>query len=362
MDIPPEFRLDDYDYDLPDSFIAQHPEDQRDESRLMIVSSPERLEHRTFNEIKTILEPGDVLVVNETKVSAFHLDGIKADSGIDVHCLFTECVNPQNNEYEVLAKPLRRLKMGTKLIFSEKLHGLVTHKVPASCRMRLFSPGGEGEVENLIKDHARPALPPYIKRSSEDDHTSDWLRYQTVYAQKSGSIAAPTAGLHFSRELLESLVKKGIIVQKINLRIGIGTFRPVRVDDVREHQMEQEYFEIPERVLEAIELCQREKRRLFAVGTTVIRALESGFSVESDADKNRSGKTGLFIYPGYRFRFDYHGMITNFHLPRSTLLLLVSAFAGKDTIKRAYREALERQYRFYSYGDAMLLLKEGKVL
>ncbi|MFZ5631373.1 MAG: tRNA preQ1(34) S-adenosylmethionine ribosyltransferase-isomerase QueA [Bacillota bacterium] len=341
-------KVSDFDYYLPDRLIAQDPLLRRDESRLMVVRRDRDVfEHRRFKDILEYLRPGDVLVLNDTKVIPARLIGIREGSGGQVEVLLLrekeECL------WEVLVRPGRRVRPGTALIFGEGiLKGKVLENIGEGGRLVRFE--SAVPFKEALDKIGRMPLPPYIKK-----YPADPQRYQTVYARREGSVAAPTAGLHFTGELLDEIRSAGVRVVTVLLHVGLGTFRPVKVRDVEEHHMHEEYYEISREAAGALNAAtQSRSGRIIAVGTTTVRCLEAG------ADKLGRvrpgyGYTDIFIYPGYRFRM-VEGLITNFHLPRSTLIMMVSAFAGRDKILRAYRQAVDRQYRFFSFGDAMLLL------
>jgi len=325
-------RLSDFDYHLPKELIAQYPLDQRDEARLLILDrAKHKIEHRVFKDIQGYLKKEDLLVLNDTKVLAARLMG-KRKTGGNVEILLLGRKNGLT--FRALVRPAR-VKIGDEIFFEPSG---ISCKLIAKNEV-VFTAQDEKEIYALGK----MPLPPYIKREAED---KDNVYYQTVYAAYDGSIAAPTAGLHFTKELLNSL-KCGLAY--ITLHVGYSTFKPVKAENILEHSMEPEEFAVPEKSAQAIENVRVKGGRIFAVGTTACRALESfGQGV-------KEGSTNLFIYPGYKFKL-VDGLLTNFHLPKTTLFMLVCAFGGTDLIKRAYAEAVEKQYRFYSYGDAMLIL------
>jgi len=337
-------RAEDFDYALPPDRIAQHPVEPRDHARLMVLHRDSgKLEHRRFYEVVDYLRRGDVLVINETRVFPARLVG-KRPSGGKVELLL---VRPLGRDtWEALAKPGRKVRPGERLLFGEgKLTGEVVERTEGGKRVVRFS----GDLEAL-RNLGQVPLPPYIRRSPIPE---DRKRYQTVYARVEGSVAAPTAGLHFTEELLGRLREKGVEVVPIVLHVGPGTFRPVR-GEVSEHRMEAEYYEVSPRAAEVVNLARGKGGRVVAVGTTSVRTLET-VADEEGRVRPGSGWTELFIYPPYRFRV-VDALITNFHLPRSTLLMLVAAFAGRERVLEAYMEAVRLGYRFYSYGDAMLII------
>ena len=341
-------RLEEFDYYLPRSYIAQYPSSQRGESRLMVLRREEgTIEHCQFSDITGYLRAGDLLVMNNTRVIPARLIG-KKESGGKVELLLIPSRNGSQGEWRVLTKKLGKAEIGRRIEFGEGVYGEVKECKGGKGKIS-FS--GEKSTEDLLQRFGHVPLPPYIKR---EDEPLDRNRYQTVFAEKDGSIAAPTAGLHFTHPLLQSLKEKGIRLTFITLHIGPGTFLPVKVDRVEEHSMEAEWVEISEKAAGEINETKKRGGRVISVGTTTTRSLES-FADEKGRIQPEKGDASLFIYPGYRFRV-IDGLLTNFHLPKSTLIMLVSAFSGKDLTRRAYREAIEKEYRFYSYGDAMLIL------
>ncbi|MFW5999751.1 MAG: tRNA preQ1(34) S-adenosylmethionine ribosyltransferase-isomerase QueA [Halanaerobiaceae bacterium] len=339
-------RVEDYDYHLPEGLIAQKPADRRDESRLMCLDRESgEIEEIVFKEILERLRPNDLLVLNDSRVIPARLFGEKEPTGTTIEILLLDELG--ENKWEVLVKPGRRAKKGVEISFGDGLMwGRVKEYTDFGGRVMEFD--CEGEFENVINRLGKLPLPPYIKEDLDNPE-----RYQTVYAKKKGSVAAPTAGLHFTRELLDKIRDKGVGVEYITLHVGLGTFRPVREERVEDHEMHAEYYELGEETARKINRCQQKEGRVLAVGTTVTRTLE-GVARKNGEIKPDKGWTDIFIYPGFDFRV-IDGLITNFHLPRSTLLMLVSAFAGREKVLRAYREAVEREFRFYSLGDAMYI-------
>lgn len=332
-----------FDYHLPSELIAQEPVEPRDAARLMVVRRVTgAIEHRRFRDLPEYLEPGDVLVVNETKVIPARLVG-QLPTGGKVELLLVR--SHSAGVWEALVRPARKVKRGCRLDFGE-LVGTVLEELPEGRRVVEFR--GEGEVEEVLKRLGQVPLPPYIRRPAPME------RYQTVYARCEGSVAAPTAGLHFTPELLATLGRRGVEVAPLVLHVGPGTFRPVRTKTVEDHRLEEEYYFLPEATVKKIEAAREARRRVVAVGTTVVRTLE-GVASRFGRLEPGEGWTDLFIYPGYRFRV-VDALITNFHLPRSTLLMLVCAFGGRERILEAYQVAVAERYRFYSFGDAMLIL------
>ena len=338
-------KTKDYFYELPERLIAQHPAQRRDQSRLMVVHRKDGIEHRIFSDIVDYLHAGDVLVVNETAVIPARLHGVRETTGAHVELLLLKQTG--NDQWETLVRPGRRVKEGEWLSFGEgQLRCKVLSRTDAGGRVVKFV--YEGEFYAVLDALGEMPLPPYIHEKAEDP-----TRYQTVYAKETGSAAAPTAGLHFTPELLEKIQQKGVILAKVLLHVGLGTFRPVSEDDLTKHVMHAEYYEISARTAEQINQARRRGGRVVAVGTTSVRVLET-VAKEDGMLYEQSGWTDIFIYPGIRFKL-VDALITNFHLPESTLLMLVSAFAGRERILQAYQTAVEEEYRFFSFGDAMYI-------
>ncbi|MEA2691585.1 MAG: S-adenosylmethionine:tRNA ribosyltransferase-isomerase [Acidobacteriota bacterium] len=344
-----------FDYELPEAAIADRPA-PRGESRLLVVSREGDQRHRQVRDLPALLRPGDLVVVNDTRVIPARLFGRRAGAGAEgegggrIELLLVE--KRSDREWEALAKPGRRTRPGTVIEF-QGLTAEVLAKREDGRHLVRFSEPVEGHLDRL----GHIPLPPYIKRP---DDPADRERYQTVFAKNPGAIAAPTAGLHFSEELLVELRGKGIEVASVTLHVGIGTFKPVTAELVHEHRMESERYVVPEETATAIAQTQARGGRVVAVGTTVVRTLESAALIGEGEVLPGAGSTELFITPGFRFQV-VDVLLTNFHLPRSTLLMLVSAFAGRDRVLAAYREAVALGYRFYSYGDAMLAERSGSV-
>ena len=337
------YRISYYDFELPKELIAQYPSPKREESRLLVLRrDPFAIEHRIFREIVEYLSPGDVLVLNKTRVIKARLRGRRISTGGKVEILVTEI---KGNEIVAMVRPGRKARPGEAIEVGGEILEVLEYLEGGKRVMRLKL---EMEPLEFLEKYGETPLPPYVRRPPEE---IDSERYQTVFAEVPGSVAAPTAGLHFSRELLEEIRGRGVAITYVLLHVGPGTFRPVKVEDVRQHKMEGEYFEIEEETCSLIKEAKAAGKRVISCGTTVTRALETWKLGEGPA----GGYSELFIYPPYRFRV-IDGMITNFHLPRSTPLLLVSALAGRDKIMKAYQEAIERRYRFFSYGDAMLII------
>ena len=341
-------KLTDYDYDLPEALIAQQPCPQRDGSRLMVVDRQKRKIHHTqFSQIGEFLPTRSLLVINETKVIPVRLIGRKLPTGGKIELLLTR--QKGENTWEALVKPGRRVTHGTRITFGE---GALTGKVLAKSSLGLYTVRFKynGDFEEILAQVGRVPLPPYIKR---EPSRTDKEEYQCVYAKEAGAIAAPTAGLHFTLALLDKLKRDGIHRVTLTLHVGLGTFQPVKVENIEMHKMHSEYFELSQASASQINTAKGEGRKIVAVGTTSVRTLET---VASDCSVDSyQGYTDIFIYPGYQFKV-VDALVTNFHLPKSTLLMLVSAFAGREFIFEAYQEAIAQKYRFYSYGDAMLIL------
>ncbi|MGC9317496.1 MAG: tRNA preQ1(34) S-adenosylmethionine ribosyltransferase-isomerase QueA [Armatimonadota bacterium] len=337
-------RVSDFDYELPPDRIAQYPSDRRDASRLLELDrTTGEVTHRRFPEIADLLHPGDVVVLNDTRVIPARLIGRRPTGG-RVELLLLEPV--AGDRWRALGRPGRALRPGRTVRFGG---GRLTATV-LDCEdhgVRVVELRHERELLPLLEEIGVPPLPPYIDREAEE---SDRRRYQTVYARRPGAVAAPTAGLHFTEGLLERIRERGVSVVSVTLHVGLGTFQPVRAERVEQHTMHAEQFRVPEGAARTI---NSRHGRLVAVGTTVMRTLETAAD-EAGVIRPGSGRTELFIYPGYQFRA-VEAMLTNFHLPRSTLMMMVSAFAGREKIMAAYQEALEQGYRFYSYGDAMFI-------
>jgi len=348
--------LSDFDFVLPDELIAQTPPAERGASRLLALdrTTGSFSDHR-FRDLPALLEPGDLLVVNDTKVFAARLLGRRLPGGGQAECLLVRRLGAgaDGERWEALVHPGQRLKEGSRLEFGDdahRLHGeICARRFHGRRLVRLWSE--RGSVSDLVDRIGHVPLPPYIKRP---DDAADRDRYQTIYATSRGSIAAPTAGLHFTPDVLAALETRGVERVAITLHVGYGTFQPIRSARVADHEMDAERYDVSAAAAEAITRALREGRRIIAVGTTSVRTLES-LSVTADGSVDASeGATALYIVPGHRFRI-VSGLLTNFHLPRSSLLVLVSAFAGRDHVLAAYNHAIQQRYRFYSYGDAMLI-------
>ena len=340
-------KVTEFDYELPEELIAQTPIKKRDESRLMVLNRKEQtIEHKIFKDIIDYLKPGDVLVRNNTKVIPARLYGRK-ETGAKVEFLLLN--NIEGDIWESIVRPGNKLHVGAKVIFGDGiLEAKILEVMPGGTRKVEFK--YDGIFNEILDKIGLMPLPPYIHESLKEKD-----RYQTVYAKYDGSAAAPTAGLHFTPELLEKIQDKGVEIANVTLHVGIGTFRPVKEDTVEAHKMHSEHFYIKQEDVDKINKAKQEGRRVIAVGTTSCRVLESIADENTGMVKTIEDDTEIFIYPGYKFKC-IDGLITNFHLPQSTLLMLVSALAGKEFIMKAYKEAVKERYRFFSFGDAMFIM------
>ena len=341
-------KTDDFDYYLPENLIAQTPINKRDESKLMVLNKETgTIEHRHFADIIDYLTPNDVLVLNDTKVMPARLIGQKEDTNGHIELLLLK--NTQNNIYECLCKPAKRVKVGTIVTFGDGILKAKCIEVKEE-GIREFEFLYDGIFYEILDKLGEMPLPPYIHKKLKDKN-----RYQTVYAKNIGSAAAPTAGLHFTQELLEKLKNKGITICYVTLHVGLGTFRPVNVEDVTTHKMHSEFYTINEETAKILNQAKKEGKNIVSVGTTTTRVLETVMN-QYQTFKACSGYTSIFIYPGYQFKA-VDSLITNFHLPKSTLIMLVSAFCSKEIIMNAYSEAIKNNYRFFSFGDSMFIKK-----
>jgi S-adenosylmethionine:tRNA ribosyltransferase-isomerase len=352
--------VSDFNFDLPEDLIAQQPSAERGQSRLLVLGRDTgAIQHERFPAIVNVLQPGDLLVLNDTRVFPARLLGHRVPSGGAVECLLVrriDATTPDGSEtWEALMHPGQKLKPGAHVRFDgadASVHGEVLEQRFFGRRtVRVWTDSGL-DVAQAIERIGHMPLPPYIHRR---DEPADRDRYQTVYARDRGSIAAPTAGLHFTQVLLDALAARGVRQTAITLHVGYGTFKPVRVEEVDEHEVDAEQFTVPDDAARALTEAVRDGRRIVAVGTTTTRALESLTIAADGRVLPATGETRLFIHPGHQFRM-VSGLVTNFHLPQSSLLMLVAAFAGRDHVLAAYREAVAQRYRFYSYGDAMVIL------
>ncbi len=337
------FKLEDYNYYLPSDYIAQEPVIPRDRCKLMIINRRDgKISHHVFYEIAEFLDEGDHLVLNDTRVIYARLKG-KKKTGANVEVFLLKEISPY--VWETLVKPGKRLKKGAIIDFSGIMEGEIVEVKNEGIRVVKFK--AEDSFKEAIKKVGEVPLPPYIKKKIEDEEL-----YQTIYSKKEGSVAAPTAGLHFTKELFEKLSRKGVEISYITLHVGIDTFKPIMTEDIRDHKMHKEYFEVLPEVAEKINKTKERGGRIIAVGTTTVRTLES--MAKNGKILPGYGETDLYIYPGYKFKL-IDGIITNFHLPKSSLLVMMAAWMGKDLLFRAYNEAIERRYRFFSFGDAMFV-------
>lgn len=338
-------KLSDFDYELPEELIAQTPIKTRDQSRLMVLDKKTgEVAHKHFYDIKSELHKGDVLVLNDTKVIPARLIGTKEDTGAVIELLLLKDLG--NNIWECLSRPAKRLKVGTIVTFQDKLKAeVVEKKEEGIVHVKLLY---EGILMEILDELGMMPLPPYIHEKLEDKD-----RYQTVYAKNIGSAAAPTAGLHFTEELLEELKSMGVEILFVTLHVGLGTFRPVEEENILEHHMHTEFYQMNKEVADQLNKAKKEGRKIYAVGTTSTRTLETIMHKYHEF-RECSGNTDIFIYPGFKF-MAIDGLITNFHLPKSTLLMLVSALSSREIILNAYKEAVKEKYRFFSFGDAMFI-------
>ncbi|GAB5046361.1 tRNA preQ1(34) S-adenosylmethionine ribosyltransferase-isomerase QueA [Thermodesulfovibrio sp. TK110] len=343
-------KITELDYPLPEDLIAQKPLSERDKARLLVLHKQTgQIEHKIFSEIVEYLCEGDMLIINNTKVIPARLIGKKPTGGtIEILMVRQKEASPQNVVWEVMTKGRYEGE-----VFIDEIKAEIRTNCDGKQIIFRMTPQ---DVKKLIDEKGFMPLPPYIKRQPDE---SDRKHYQTVYAKANGSIAAPTAGLHFTEELLENIAKKEVKLREITLHVGVGTFKPIKVENLKEHKMESEYFEMERALIEEIYSVKKRGKKIFSVGTTTTRALEgyaSGMYEDMGSDEHKiRGKTDIFIYPGYNFKI-VDALITNFHLPRSTPLALVYAFCSSEKVKKAYMEAIEKGYRFFSYGDAMLII------
>lgn len=338
-------NISDFDYFLPEKQIAQVPADPRDSSRMMVLSpKTQTIEHRHFYQLDEYLMDGDVLIFNDTRVIPARLIGVRQPTGGKAEVFLLRQL--ERDRWEVLVKPGKKMRVGSVIAFGHELSCEVLAHTDFGGRIVKFS--YEGIFEEILDRLGTMPLPPYIHETLEDPE-----RYQTIYSREKGSAAAPTAGLHFTESLMDRLRKKGVHLGFVTLHVGLGTFRPVQVDEIEDHVMHSEFYSIPTETADLIRMAKQEGRRVVAVGTTSIRTLESA-AVDHGMIEAKQGWTNIFIYPGYQFKI-VDAVITNFHLPKSTLIMLVSAFAGREFTLQAYRTAVEENYRFFSFGDAMLI-------
>ena len=348
-------KLSNFTYDLPKELLSEYPSDQRDESRLMVLHRDSgKIEHKTFKDVINYFEDGDSFVLNNTKVFPARLMGNKEKTGARIEVFLLRELSKEQRLWDVLVDPARKIRIGNKLYFGDDdslVAEVIDNTTSRGRTLRFLYDGNYEEFREKLLELGQTPLPKYIKRDEED---FDKDRYQTIYAKNVGAVAAPTAGLHFSKHLLKRLQIKGINLAELTLHVGLGTFNPVEVEDLSKHKMDSEELMINDEVVNIVNTTKQNKRKVCAVGTTVMRGLES--SVSSTGTLNTYvGWTHKFIFPPYEFNIA-NSLITNFHMPKSTLLMMVSAFAGYDFMMEAYNEAVKEKYRFYSYGDAMLIL------
>lgn len=341
-------KTSDYFYELPEELIAQTPVEPRDHSSMLVLDRETgKTQHKHFYDVLDYLKPGDCLILNDSRVLPARIFGTKKDTGAHVEFLLLKCVG--NNKWETLVKPGRKAKVGAEFVFSlGVLEGKITDVLEDGNRIIDFS--CEGNFYTILEELGKMPLPPYITAELKDQE-----RYQTVYSHELGSAAAPTAGLHFTKELLKKIEEKGVKIGYVTLHVGLGTFRPVKAENITEHKMHSEHYHLPKETADLINETKKNGGRIIAVGTTSCRTLESVATFNDGKILESDGWTSIFIYPGYEFKV-LDGLITNFHLPESTLIMLVSAFAGYEHVMAAYKEAVEKRYRFFSFGDAMLII------
>jgi S-adenosylmethionine:tRNA ribosyltransferase-isomerase len=343
-------KLEEFDYKLPPGLIAQHPAAARDISRMMVLNRRNKsIEHKHFYDIIDYLGPDDLLVMNNTRVIPARIFG-KKETGGRVEIFLTRCVD--DTHWQCLLRPQKRIRTGTKIYLNPETFVETMHK-DTEDKWIISTPDN---FEKILCDVGTMPLPPYIKREPENPYVKeDGERYQTVYAKEPGAVAAPTAGLHFTSDILQNLQKKGVQSTELTLHVGLGTFKPVKCENIEDHVMHAEYYSISEAAANTLNKARKDGKRIIAIGTTSIRTLETVAQANNGNIISGTGWSKIFIYPGYQFQV-IDACLTNFHLPKSTLIMLVSAFAGKDLVFEAYQKAIESNYRFYSYGDCMLIL------
>jgi S-adenosylmethionine:tRNA ribosyltransferase-isomerase len=347
-------KLSEFKFDLPEEAMATHPTENRDESRMMVLHrSTGKIEHRVFKDILEYFDDGDVMVVNDTKVFPARLYGNKEKTGAKIEVFLLRELNKDIHLWDVLVDPARKIRVGNKLYFGESdlVAEVIDNTTSRGRTIKFLFDGSDEEFYKTINDLGETPLPKYIKREAEPE---DRERYQTVYAKNVGAVAAPTAGLHFTKEVLKRLEIKGVDVTPLTLHVGLGTFRPVDVEDLTKHKMDSENFMVPAETVEMVNRALDNKKRVCAIGTTTMRALESSVSANNRLKVNE-GWTDRFIFPPYDFKIA-NSLITNFHMPESTLLMMAAAFGGYELVMEAYAQAVKEKYRFFSYGDVMLIL------
>jgi S-adenosylmethionine:tRNA ribosyltransferase-isomerase len=348
-------KLSHFGFKLPEELLAEHPSDIRDEARLMVLDRKKQtIEHKLFKDLIDYFDEGDVMILNNTKVFPARLYGNKEKTGARIEVFLLRELNEEQRLWDVLVDPARKIRIGNKLYFGDDdmlVAEVIDNTTSRGRTLRFLYDGSYREFRQKLTELGETPLPKYIKRAVE---LEDQERYQTIYAKKEGAVAAPTAGLHFSKHLIKRLEIKGVHLPEVTLHVGLGTFNPVEVEDLSKHKMDSEEIEIEENAVQIINNAIKTKKRICAVGTTTMRAIES--SVSSSGTLNEyTGWTNKFIFPPYEFSIA-NCMVTNFHTPKSTLLMMVAAFAGHDFTKKAYEEAIKEKYRFYTYGDAMLII------
>jgi len=348
-------KLSHFNFELPDELLAEYPSENRDESRLMVLNREKQtIEHKQFKDLIDYFNEDDVMILNDTKVFPARLFGNKEKTGARIEVFLLRELNAEQRLWDVLVDPARKIRIGNKLYFGDDemlVAEVIDNTTSRGRTLRFLYDGSYEEFRKKLTQLGQTPLPKYINREVEPE---DEERYQTIYAKKEGAVAAPTAGLHFSKHLLKRLEIKGINFAEITLHVGLGTFNPVEVEDLSKHKMDSEEIIIPTQTADTINTALKEKRRICAVGTTAMRAIESSVSSKGNLN-DYSGWTNKFIFPPYEFSIA-NCMITNFHTPKSTLLMMTAAFGGHDFVKKAYEEAVKEKYKFYSYGDAMLII------
>ena len=348
-------KLSQFKFDLPLNLIAQHPSKSRDEARLMVVHRDTgKIEHKVFRDIQDYFDDKDVMIVNNTKVFPARLYGRKEKTGAKIEVFLLRELHKQNRLWDVIVDPARKIRVGNKLYFGDDedlVAEVIDNTTSRGRTIRFLFEGSDEEFRQVLESLGETPLPKYIKRKPDE---TDKERYQTVYAKYEGAVAAPTAGLHFSKELIKKLEIKGLKFAEVTLHTGLGTFRPIEVEDLSKHKMDAEYFRIDSYAASIVNHAKEDNRRICAIGTTSMRAIESSVTSNSLL-KEAEGWTNLFIHPPYEFSIA-NAMVTNFHLPKTSLIIMVCAFANYDLIMDAYQQAIKEKYRFFSYGDAMLIL------
>jgi len=351
-------KLSSFDFKLPEDLIAKYPSKERDEARLMVIHKDSgKIEHKVFKDLINYFDEDDTMIFNNTKVFPARLYGKKEKTGAQIEVFLLRELNKEARLWDVLVDPARKIRVGNKLYFSDTegndvlVAEVVDNTTSRGRTIRFFFDGEEEEYQKVLKQLGNTPLPKYINREPEE---SDFERYQTVYASRLGAVAAPTAGLHFSKSLMKRLEIKGINLAEVTLHVGLGTFRDIEVEDLSKHKMEAEYFEITNETAQIVNKTKKAKKRVCSIGTTSMRSIESAVSATGML-KEAEGWTNTFIYTPYEFSIA-NSMVTNFHLPKSSLIIMVSAFGGRELIMDAYNEAIKEKYRFFSYGDAMIII------